>query len=110
MTGSFTKFCGKICVGILSKHWKTLFGRGFILKPTERAQVLLKKSTRDFENNPAFARSACFYVTISGVFERFPYFNFETDFLVHISTGNRNLTWREYESTTTEFHSEALTN
>ena len=58
-----------------------LFRRGFILKPIERAQVLLKISTRDFLNSPPFERSVCFYVTISGHFERFQYFNFEPDFL-----------------------------
>ena len=57
------------------------FFRGFILKPTERAQVLLKNGTRDFQNSPPFERSACFYVTISESFKRFQYFNFETDFL-----------------------------
>ena len=40
--------------------------RGFILKPTERAQVLLRNGTRDFQNSPLFQRSACFYMTISG--------------------------------------------
>ena len=58
-----------------------LFLRGFILKPTERAYVLLKKATRDFPNSLPFERLACFYVTISGNIERFQYFNFETDFL-----------------------------
>ena len=51
------------------------------MTPTERAKILLKKCTRDFQNRPPFERSACFYVTISGNFERFQYFNFETDFL-----------------------------
>ena len=55
----------------LSYHWKALFLRGFILQPTERAQVLLKKSTRDFQNS---------HVTISGNFESFQYLNFETVF------------------------------
>ena len=58
-----------------------LFLRRFILKPTERAQVLLKNGTRDFQSTPPFERSAVFYVTISRNFERFQYFNFETDFL-----------------------------
>ena len=44
---------------------KTLFLRGFILKPTERALVLLKNCTRDIQNSPRFERSACFYVRIS---------------------------------------------
>ena len=58
-----------------------LFLRGFILKLTERAQVLLKNGTKDFPNSPPFERSACFYMTISENFKRFQYFNFETDFL-----------------------------
>ena len=33
--------------------------------------VLLKKSTRDFQNSPPFERSACFYVTINENFEQF---------------------------------------
>ena len=49
--------------------------------PTERAKVLLKNGTRDFQNSPPFDRSACFYVTITENFKRFQYFNFETDFL-----------------------------
>ena len=52
-----------------------------MLNPTERAQVLLKTSTRDFQNSPPFERSTCFYVTISESFKRFQYFNFETNFL-----------------------------
>ena len=35
----------------------------------------------DFQNSAPFARSADFYVTISGNFERFQYFNFEENFL-----------------------------
>ena len=57
------------------------FLRGFILRLTERAWVLLKNGTRDFQNTPPFERSTCFYVTISENFKRFQYFNFETDFL-----------------------------
>ena len=62
-------------------NWKMLFLRGFIIKSTERAQVLLKNGTKDFQNNPLLERLACFYVTISGHFKHFQYFNFETDFL-----------------------------
>ena len=58
-----------------------LFLRGFILKPTERAYVLLKNGTRDFQNSPPFERLAWFYVTISEDIEHFQYFNFETDVL-----------------------------
>ena len=49
--------------------------------PTERAKVLLKNGTRDFQNSPPFDRSACFYVTITGNFEGFQYSNFQTNFL-----------------------------
>ena len=48
-----------------------LFIRVFISKPTERAWILLKSSTRNFQNSPPFEGSACFYVTISGSFKRF---------------------------------------
>ena len=37
--------------------------------------------TRGFQSSPLFEKSARFYVTISGNFERFQYFNFETNFL-----------------------------
>ena len=72
MVASFSKFYGKR---------KTLFLRGFILNPTERAYILLKNLSRCFQNSSPFERLACFYVTICGNFERFQYFNFETDFL-----------------------------
>ena len=35
----------------------------------------------DFQNSPPFEKSACFYVTMAGNFERFQCFNFETNFL-----------------------------
>ena len=58
-----------------------LFLRCFALKPIERTNVLLNKSTRDFYNSTPFERQACFNVTITENFERFQYFNFETNFL-----------------------------
>ena len=58
-----------------------LFLRVFILKPTERAEILLKNVTRDFENSPPFERSACSYVIISESCKRFQYFDFEENFL-----------------------------
>ena len=61
--------------------FENAFFRVFILKPRERAKVVLKNATRDFQNNPPFERSACFYVKISESFKRFQYFNFETNFL-----------------------------
>ena len=54
--------------------------RDFILKPTKRAYILLNMVLGIFNSAP-FEKSACFYVTIRGNFERFQYFNFETDFL-----------------------------
>ena len=54
---------------------------GIILKPTERGYVLLKNGTRDFQNRAPFERSACFYMTITGNFDRFQCFNIETNFL-----------------------------
>ena len=65
----------------MSQHSKTHFVRVFILKPIERALVLLKSGTRDFQNSLPFERSACFSVTINESFKRFQYFNFETNFL-----------------------------
>ena len=56
----------------LSSHWKRLFLKGFVLKPTERAKVLLKHGS---------SKDRHVYVLITKNFERFQYFNFETDFL-----------------------------
>ena len=58
-----------------------IFLRGLILKSTERAQVLPKNGTKGFQNSPPFERLACFYMTISGNFASFQYFNFKTEFL-----------------------------
>ena len=58
-----------------------LFLSGFIFKSTERGLVLLGNGTKEFQNNPPFERSGCFYVTFSENIEHFQYFNFETDFL-----------------------------
>ena len=50
------------------------FSQRFYCKANrDRAQVLLKNSTRDFQNSSPFKRSACFYVTISGNCKRFQY-------------------------------------
>ena len=78
MVAPFSKFYGKIWVSLCLKIF---FLGGFILKPTERAYVILKESTRDFQNSPLLERSTCFYVTIIGTFEHFQYFNFEAGFL-----------------------------
>ena len=81
MVASFSKFCGKTWIGFCFNNGKRFFVRGCIFKPTERAKVLLKNGPRDFQISPPFERSTGFYVTISGNFERFQYFNFEIDFL-----------------------------
>ena len=43
--------------------------------------ILLKNSTRDFQNSSPFDRSTCIYVTISGSFKHFYYNNFNSNFL-----------------------------
>ena len=57
----------------LSYHWKKIFLRGFILKPTERAYVLPKSGTSDFQNSPPLERSPWVSVTISEKFKHFQY-------------------------------------
>ena len=49
---------------------------GFVLKPRERARILRKNGTRDFQISPPFERSACFYMTTTESFECFHYFYF----------------------------------
>ena len=56
-----------------SQHRKTLFLRGFILKPKERVENLLKNCNRDFQNISPFQRLASFYAIITGNFERLQY-------------------------------------
>ena len=41
----------------------------------------MKNGARDLQNSPPFERLVCFYMIISVFFERFQYFNSETDFL-----------------------------
>ena len=81
MVARSSKFYYKICLGFCLNTRKHFFFGGFILKAIERAQILLKNGTSDFQNSPPLERLACFYVTISGNFQRFQYFNFEADFL-----------------------------
>ena len=45
----------------------------------KRAEVLLKSSTKNFQNSPPFERLACFYLTTTENFEHFQYF--EINFL-----------------------------
>ena len=68
MVAIFSMFYGKAWVGFCLSTGKRFFLGGLILKPTERAYVLLKSSTRDFQNSPLLKRPTCFHVTISGNF------------------------------------------
>ena len=58
---------------------KTLFPRGFILSPLKEHRFFLKTVFQDFQNSPLFQRAACVYMTITGDFPRFQYFNAETN-------------------------------
>ena len=68
----FSKFYGEIWVAFCLNTTKCFFLEVFF-------KVL--SCTRDFQNKPPFERSACFYVTITGNFACFWYFNFESNFL-----------------------------
>ena len=68
MVAPFSKFYGKVWVGFCLSTGKRFSLGGPILKQTERAYVLLKNGTREFQNSPPLKRSVCFYVTISGNF------------------------------------------
>ena len=73
MVAPFSKFYDKIWVGFCLNTGKD--NRKSI------SSFFLKNGTIGFQNKPLFERSACFYVTITGNFERFRYFQFKTDFL-----------------------------
>ena len=66
----------------------------FILKPTKSIGSS-KYGTRNLQNITPYERSARFYVTITGNFESFQYFNFETNFLENANsfpkTGEQNI-------------------
>ena len=82
LSASFiAKFSAGFCLNTGKPFFSEVSSQQKSLKPTERAKILLKSGTRDFQNSPPYERSASFYVTISGNFEQFQYFNFETDFL-----------------------------
>ena len=72
----------------LSEHRKTLFLRGFTLNPTEKAKFFQKNGTTDFQNSPPFEVSTYFYVTITGNFESFQYF--EISFLKNENLSHKN--------------------
>ena len=57
---------------------ENLFSQRFHFKTNRKNK---SSSTTAFQNSPIFQKLACFYVTIKGNFQRFQYFNFETNFL-----------------------------
>ena len=80
MVAPFSKFYGNIWVGFCPSTRK-LFSQRFHFKANRKRINSSKKWYQKFSKYPPFERSACFYLTISGSFERFQYLNFETDFL-----------------------------
>ena len=78
MISSFNKFTAKY---EFNGEWNCWFIRSFIFKPTEKIKAPLKNSSRDFKNKRQFKRSTYFYMTITGDFKRFHYFNFNINFL-----------------------------
>ena len=71
---------------VLSGSFTAKFGLDFVLTLenafSKRFQFIAsRKSICSSRKQYRFERSASFYVTISGNFERFQYFNFEADFL-----------------------------
>ena len=66
------------------------FSQTFHFKANKKSTILLENDARDFQSSPPFKRSACFYETTSGSFERFQYFNFETSFLENEKLFSKN--------------------
>ena len=90
MVAPFSKFDGIGWFGFCLNTGKIAFLKSLILKPTERAYILLKAGARDFLNSPPFEKSTCFYIIISGNVEPFQYFNFETDCLKNENIFQKN--------------------
>ena len=67
---SFTAKFGLIFVLTL----ENAFSLRFHFKAIRKSTCSFKNGNRDFQNSPPFKRSACFYVTISGYFERCQHF------------------------------------
>ena len=80
MVALSSKFHGQIWL-VFVLTLENGFSQRFHFKGNRKNIGSSKNGTRDFQNNPPFERSARFYVTISGKYERFQYFNFEKDFL-----------------------------
>ena len=99
-------FCPEVLQQNLSLFFLTqenAFSWNFHLKSNRKSIGSCKNSIRDFQNSPPFERSACLYVTVTGNFENFRYFNFETDFLKKWKTFSKKLEYHYLvESTKTE--------
>ena len=80
MIALFSNFAAKFGL-VFVLTLENAFSQRFHFKTNRKRIDFSKNGTRDFQNSPPFEKSACFYVTIGGNFERFQYFNFETDFL-----------------------------
>ena len=76
---TFSNVYGKSCVGFCLNTGKR--AQKFHFRSNRKRKVPLENSARDFQYIPLFQRSACFYVKITGHFDCFQYFNFETNFL-----------------------------
>ena len=81
MVAPFSRFYGKIWVGLCLNTEKRFFSEVSYFTVSRKSIDFSKNGTKDFQNSPPFKRSTCFYVAINGNFERFQYFNFETDFM-----------------------------
>ena len=79
MVAPFSKFYGKIW-DVFSLTLENSFWRDFILTSTERAWVLLKIGTRDFQDSVPIERMTCFYMIITGDILHFYCFNFKISF------------------------------
>ena len=93
MVALFSKIYAKIWVGFCLNTGKRFFLKVF-LKVNRKSIGSYKKGTKYFQNSPPLERFACFYVTISGNFERSQYFNFETDFLENENLFQKKLEYR----------------
>ena len=78
LSATFTAKFELVCVFTYDKALSQRFHFNIYRQSIE---VLFKNGTKDFQNSPPLERSSCFYVTISGSFEHFQYFNLETYFL-----------------------------
>ena len=67
---------------------ESIYSWKFYFKANRKSLGSSKNGTRDFKNGLLFQRSAYFYVTITGGFEHYQYFNFVISFLK-----NENLFW-----------------